>query len=455
MREPHRRRWPSRLTLAVVNAVLPVICAAQSAPEAEKMPATNPAALDMSFDEAHAAPTGASAAKDSDKSGGGFWRVLRPTRVTLAAEASYKLAAPQYWVKDRASVRVEYAKHFLDQSFLQFDAKQTVFLDQDHRHDPEGTDTSVSQAYVQSSLYKTSVSLGVQTVAWGESILAPITDEVSPRDNRELFNFNLEELRVGQPMVSVDQYSDFGRFSAFYTPQPKFNKSPQKGSAYYFVPPNVTIERSADAQRTSPEYGLNWRKSFGRADVSVMAAHLIDNDYALRADGPDRFVQEKTKYSLAGMTYSYTTGQFLFKSELGWKSPKAFNDAQMQIVRRNELDAYLGMEYRHSSTLSLNFEGVNQHISGWDSTIQTPRNRQTYLLTVTKLLMHDDLSIQWLQFLNRPDTSTLTMLMTSYKWNDNVTLSLNAICPSTRNPRSGLYLVRDQKQLAFKIQYQF
>jgi hypothetical protein len=431
----------------------PALVLAQAAPDAGTP--QQPATLDMSYDESKAPPAeGAAKGKEDDRSEG-LWKALRPTRVTLAHELSYKMASPRDWVKDRVSARVEYSKHFLDQSFLQFDAKHTQFLGDDHRSGPEGHDTRVSQAYVQSSFNKTSVSLGIQTVAWGESILAPITDEVSPRDNRELFNFNLEELRVGQPMLSVDQYSDWGRFSAFYTPRPKFNKNPLKGSAYYFLPDGVAIERSEEARRVRPEFGLNWRKSFGSADVSLMAARLTDNDFALRADASGRLVEETTRYWLAGTTFSYTVNKFLFKTELGWKSVKAFNDGAMQIVRRREVDSYVGIEYRHSSTLSLSLEGVNQHIGGWDSSIQTPRNRQSILFTLTKLLMNDDLTIQWLQFFNRPDASTLTMLTTTYKWNDNLTLSLNAIVPSTSNPKAGLWNVRDQKQLAFKIQYQF
>jgi len=429
---------------------MPAVRAEQPAqPAGQEMEATPPA-LDMTFDPGPGAPAGADAAPAEAS----FWRQLRPTRVTIAQESAYKFADPQRTIKERASVRVEYSRHFLEHSFLQFDAKRTQFFGADHRHF-EGSDTRVNQAYVQTSLGQTSVGVGIQTVAWGESILAPITDEVSPRDNRELFNFNLEELRVGQPMVTVDQYSDLGRFSAFYTPHPRFNKIPRAGSAYFLLPAGVTIEQSAQAQASHPEYGLNWRRSFGRTDVSLMAARLTDNDFALRAAGADRLVAEPTRFSLFGMTVGRVVDKFLLKGELGLKMPKAFNDAQQQIVRRNELDAYLGVEYRHSSTLSLGLEAVNQHIVNWDPTIQTARDRQTILLTATQLLRHDDLSIQLLQFFNRPDASRLTMVMTSLKWNDNLTFGLNLMVPSTRHPRSSLYGVRDQKQVEFKMQYQF
>ncbi len=455
MNQPCRlRRRGRHLVLAVACVAGPAAHAGSAGPDkGSTATPEQPGALDMTFGKGDAPVADGSEPQP-------FWQseLLRPTRVTLAHELSYKTADPQRLLKDRASLRVEYAKPVLEHCFVQLDAKQTVFLGKDHRRDPEGSDGRVSQAYLQTSFDRTSVSVGIQTVAWGESILAPITDEVSPRDNRELFNFNLEELRVGQPMVGIDQYLDIGRISAFYTPRPAFNRNPEKGSAYHFEPlgGSVPTVRSDDSRVADPEYGVNWRGSFGKADVSVMAARLTDNDFALHLDEAGRLVQEKQRFSLAGMTLSYTAGQFLVKTEVGWKSPKAFNDAQMQIVRKSELDAYLGVEYRHSSTLSVGLEGVNQHIVGWGDSIQgVPRNRQSLLFTATKLLMNDDLNIGLMVFLNRPYASSLTMLTTTFKWNDNLTFSLNAAYPSTSSPSSGLWNVRDQKQLAFKVQYQF
>jgi hypothetical protein len=47
------------------------------------------------------------------------------------------------------------------------------------------------------------------------------------------------------------------------------------------------------------------------------------------------------------------------------------------------------------------------------------------------------------------------MLLTSYKWNDHLTLALNATYPQAEDQRNGLWNVRDQRQLALKILYQF
>lgn len=376
-----------------------------------------------------------------------------PLRVTVAQEAAYKAERPDRLIKNRTSLRLEYSQFFLDHFVVQFSGKATAFLARDHRHDAERTDTTVSQAYLQTSTGQTSLRVGIQTLAWGESLLAPITDVVSPRDNRELFNFNLEELRVGQPMVALDQYSPLGRWSVFWIPRPEFNKNPAPGTAYSFDPFHYR-GRIEGAQ--GGEYGASWKKNFESADITLMAASLVDNDYGvyLNADGTATRVKER--YALAGLSFTYAIKSFVLRGEAALKSSKPFNDAALQIVKKRAFDSYLGVDYRYSSSLTVGVELVNQHIAGWTDAIQGyARDNRSLLLNVSKTMLNDDLTVNLLHLENRPYRARVTVLESTYKWNDHVTLGFNASVPDTDDRRSALWNVRDQKQVGFKIQYQF
>lgn len=376
-----------------------------------------------------------------------------PLRVSIAQEASYKVEKPDGVVKNRSSVQLEYSKYFLDNFFVQFNGKSTVYLKKDHRHEAEGTDTNITQAYIQSSFGQTSFRAGIQTLPWGESILAPITDEVSPRDNRELFNFNLEELRRGQPMLVLDQYSQLGRWSVFWVTDPTFNKNPKKGTAYSFDP--FTYRDKIEGDRGT-EYGASWRMNFESSDITFMAASLLDNDYALRMNGDGTVTRVRERISLAGVSFTQAIGSFVIRGEGALKSSKPFNNAAMQIVKKDAVDTYLGVDYKYSPSLTFGVEGLNQHIASWHNEVQgLPRDRQSLMLSMTKLLMNDDLSVTVQHIHGRPYISNLTMLTTSLKWDDHVTLGMNVIFPNAFDQRSGLWNVRDQKQLAFKVQYQF
>lgn len=375
-----------------------------------------------------------------------------PLRVTLAHELAYKAETPRDLIKNRSSAQVEYAGYHGD-FFVEFNGKATAFLGSDHRHEGRGHDAMVSKALVQTSFGQTSVRAGVQPLPWGESILAPVTDEVSPRDNRELFNFNLEELRIGQAMLVVDQFTELGTISGFYIPRARYNKNPEAGSAYFFDPLAYRDEKREDERS---EYGVSWKKNFDSADLTVMAAELIENEYALERGADGLVTRRPQRFRMAGAVGTYAFGDIVVRAEAAWKSGRPFYDGAMNLIEKNTVDTYLGIEYSYSSTLTMSAEVVNQHISGWDERLAgTPRNRQSLLLSATKTLMNEDLSINLLNFYNRPHTGNLTMLMSTFKWDDQLSFGLNLIVPHTNEPKSALWNVRDQKQISLKVQYQF
>jgi len=377
-----------------------------------------------------------------------------PMRLTLAHEASYKVEQPDSLVKNRSSARLEYSRYFLESFFLQLDAKGTVFWGADHRHDADGTDLVVSQAYVQTSFNQTSIKAGYQILPWGESLVAPITDVVSPRDNRELFNFNLDELRLGQPMVVVDQFSHFGQWSAFYIPRAEFSENPQPGTAYYFDP--LRYRSEIGGKDDLSEFGASWRKTFEHGDVTLMAANLIANDYGVSMGDDGLVTREAERFSLAGAVFNYALKEIIFRGEVAWKSDQAFNDAALHIVKRDAVDAYLGAEYSPSSTLTVSLEGVNRHVSAFRrEVVSATKDSQSLLLSVTKLLLHDDLTINFMNFYSMPNNGSLAMLLTTYDINDNMRLGFNVVYPYSQHADSALWSVRDQKQIVLKIQYQF
>ena len=378
-----------------------------------------------------------------------------PLRVTFGQELSYKVQEPNYLAKNRVSGQMEYTQLFLDNFTAQFNAKEIVFLSGDHRHNAEGHDTAISQAYLQTSFGRTSIKAGIQTLPWGESILAPITDEVSPRDNREMFNFNLEELRIGQPMLTVDRYSAADHWGFFFVPDHYFNKNPVKGTAYYFDP--FTYTQGTAGAGNNTEYGVSWKRSFASADITFMVASLIDNDYALNMNLESMLVtRTRERMSLGGVSFSYAFGKFVLRGEAAAKSPKAFDNIAMQIEKHDELDTYFGLEYAHSSSLTVSLEAVNQHVQGWSRfLLNTPRDNMQLLLNVTKKAWHDDLTINFMGIYGSPQTAALGILTASLKVNDSMTAGINMVYPYASDTKSSIWNVRDQKQLSFKLTYAF
>lgn len=396
--------------------------------------------------------------------------ILDPMRIGLKYELAYKVTKPDRVMNNRLSYRLKYSRSFFDHFSLQVDTKIFTFLKNDHRarqisywfnDNTEETEFSFGgrtrEAFLQASFGKTSIRAGIQTLVWGESDFAIVTNEVSRLDYREPLSLSIDELRIGQPIITVDHYSESGDWSAFFTPDPKFNEHPKEGTGYYYEPFNGSVEYQQESDDDNHfEFGFRWKKTFGKSDISIMAASLINNEFALRMVNPELITRSKHRFHMAGFTFNRAISNFLIKGETAIKSKKAYNDASFQIVEKNALDASLGVDYYMNNSFTISLEAVNYHIMDWNESIQgQPRNNYMLLAALGKELMKGDLSINLASMYNGPYTNFFNILSTSYNWDDRTTLYFDMLMPFTDDPKSGLYIYRTQKQAVLKIQYQF
>ncbi len=393
--------------------------------------------------------------------------IITPARFTVKHELSYKTESPEEVVNNRSSFRLEYAKSFGDYFFLQLDTKMNAFWGNDHRAEAEDKDNllepNTKEAFLQVSFGNTSIKAGIQVIIWGESDGGAITDVISPRDDSELFFISLEESRIGQAMVVLDQFTSFGDFSLFLIPDPEYDNNPEENTAYYYDSfAGQAIIRDETSDDDHYEYGMRWKKTFGKSDIALMVANLIENDYAYHFDGFSGakmvFSKISQRFTMVGMTFNYARGNFLYKGEMGKKTPQTFYDAAFDIVEKDVFDTALGLEYSPGgSSYTLSVEIVNNHVLDWEEKIKgsTPENTNSIVFTWSKTFLNEDLSVDWMSSYSQPYISYLHSLQTSYTWSDNVKFEFNAFYPDIKDEDNDLWVYRHQKQLAFKVQYQF
>jgi hypothetical protein len=392
--------------------------------------------------------------------------LLSPARFTLKHENFYKITRPDGIKSNRTSLRLEYSRSIGPHFFVQLDTKQTLFWGEDHRAQAENkamtTENFTREAFCQASFADTSIKAGVQILIWGESEGGAITDVISPRDYSEAFFVSLEESRIGQPMILVDQFTPLGDVSAFFIPDPKFNTYPGDNTAYHYDEFDDPVGyRKEDSEARDYEFGGRWKKTFGQSDVALMAANLIENDYIYRFDGVDAdgamlITKKKERFTLAGLTFNYGRGSFLYKGEIGMKFPQHFNNADLQIEKRDVLDAAIGLEYSPGGAYTLGLELVNRHVMDWDSDLVGVRENATNVVLLwEKDFINETFSVSWISIYSTPDEGFLHTLRTTYKWTDQLSLKFEAFCPDISDPENSLWVYRDQKQVAMKIQVQF
>lgn len=393
---------------------------------------------------------------------------VKTTRFTLTHEASAKTDGSAGLVNNRSAFRVEYSKFIPDSFFMRLDVKVNSYWGSDHRararDEAALLETNTQEAYLQYSAEsgRTSVRAGVMRLIWGESEGGAITDEVSPRNLSELFLIPLEESRLGQVMLNIDHFSPIGDWSFFYVPRPRYNKYPERGTEYFFDPlAGVAFIRDDPSGDSKNEFGMRWKRTFGRSDVSVLAARLIDNNYVLRfdgltAEGLPLLTRVGQRLTMSGITFSHVRGNLLFKGEAALKSPLDFNDVELVVVKKDVLDSSIGVTYALGYSNTIGVEWVNRRILGWnDRIVGVPENSASLVINANLFFLNDNLSVNWLTFYSRPYTSYQSSIRAAYKWSDNLSFGVDLHLVAVPDRRSGLRTYRDEDQLVGRIQYQF
>src|SRR2546425_4543805 len=386
-----------------------------------------------------------------------FAEWLKPLRVSLKHEGSYKFASPTRLVNNRSSVQVEYAKLLVPGLYLRLDTKLNLHLQDDHRAKAKDKDLFLEllprETYLQTSFGNTSFRLGYQILPWGVSEAGAITDEISPRNTSEFFFVSLEESRIGQPMLTVDQFSHSGQWTGFFVPRPSYNKYPDRKSEYD-IP--GAFDAPEPARRWGDpadfEYGLRWQRTFGKSDLSLMTASLIDNDYVVR----------KQRFSMYGLTANIAKENLLFRAEAALKKPKALfarstDGNGTTIVESDQFDASLGFDYSPGGrSLVYSAEVVWNHLLDWQHNI-LGRVKNEYALVgrVSNRLLNDDLTLTWLTIYHQTYQSIQSKFLSSYRLNDNSSVHFEVFYPLERDKRSGSWPYRDEKQFVVRYQYQF
>ncbi|UXI66005.1 hypothetical protein [Tahibacter amnicola] len=382
---------------------------------------------------------------------------LDPLRVSLKHETSYKFASPKRVVNNRSSVRVEYSKPLTSNLYLRLDTKLNLHQSNDHRAKAKDEDLFrelvTREAYLQNSFGNTSFRIGYQILPWGVSEGGAITDEVSPRNSAEFFFIPLEESRVGQPMLVTDHFGDAGQWTAFFVPKPGYNKYPDRGSEYDI--PGAFDKNAPDDDWDNAgtyEFGARWKRSFGKNDISLMAARLIDNDYLVR----------QQRFRMYGLTANVAIDNLLLRAEVALKQPRAYfarpaGASDVSIVESDQFDSSFGFDYSPGGrALTYSAEVVLSRLLDWRNDI-VGRERDEYSLvgSVRNRFFNDDLTLSWLTIYSKPYTRFQHRFLSSYLIDDHSTVYFELFFPQERDERSGTWPYRDQKQFVIRYQYQF
>lgn len=293
---------------------------------------------------------------------------------------------------------------------LRATGRARLYLRGGYEHDnPDRPDHELrlDELYLQRSGREHSLTIGRQTIVWGETVGNSVLDIINTTEYRDLTVIDLEDARQNQWMVNWDWFSDVGTLSTFVNLYPEFNPLPIEGSPLF---PDLPW-RLPTVRRDSPlfETGIRLQRSIPGSDFAVMAAWLYENEvsYAPPEPGQTNARPLLNDHLLLGFSGNRAIGRLLLTLDLAYSrnvlAPFITTVPTPETVPRyreaDRLAASFGLEYALTTTRRFSisvaaerFDGSRTEDEGlWE--LAEDDNRGNVLLRYSESLLNENLQL--------------------------------------------------------------
>lgn len=402
---------------------------------------------------------GDGAALDGDTSALSSALSSNAPRFTFQQEASYKFNEPTGVQTNRSSLRLEWEKIFNGGFYAKADVKYNLFWNLDNRlEEGEAFDDElrVRNTYIQKNWGQTSVSLGQQIIVWGETETAVVTDVFSPRNQSDFIFTSLEESRLGQVMLKLDQYTSAGHFSLLVNPDVQVDDNPFSE----VLPAGMVLEKNDFDP--DPELGFRWRKVFGRADYSLFLADINDNSVVYRRNREENgqlvVNDEYNRYQMFGAATNYTTGNTAIQGELAFNHNRSFQtDGPFSAINdgvfdSDQLQASVAFNYTQNGTRSWILGVGHQYLlEGNDFYPDDHRHMTDMIASVSEKFWYETLTLSYVLQYQFTDDTAIHKLSSHYQISDNLSLRTDLFYLSG----FGADTAFDNQSILFRLSYSF
>jgi hypothetical protein len=400
-------------------------------------------------------------------------QILKDSRFTLGYEFSNNLVLKPSFVTHDTYFRSEIQTLLTDKLFFQFDGRSNLLFDNDHRTQASNKSirivSNLRELFFQIGFNQFNISLGRQIVVWGKADTQIITDIVSPRDNSDFIFIKLEDSRFGQLMLSSDIYTQWGNLFIFVSPHPLTDNEPENETQYYLEIPGLDQLIIIDDKPTyaDTEYGIRWKKNWGKVDLSIMAGCFFDNSSIYHFKMID-FAQRKPiiekiyhPYEMIGLAASYVSGAFLYKIETAYKNRLSFQklDAvnfDIGAIEKNIVDMGIGLEFNANGRYQIAGEVTNRFIPGTtDNLIFTKKNSTTIYTIFSKDFFNNTLMFEYNFFYHVQEQNNFHQFRLTHDMADNFQMISSCTFFSMKDKESLLWFYRNEDRLSVTFQYYF
>ena len=274
----------------------------------------------------------------------------------------YIFSDPEEVASNRSSLRFQWNWIFNNALYFNIDLKPIAYYAGDNFLQSENKNIDAElvtkELFMQLSFFDTSITVGNKIVIWGESESSAVTDIISPQNIEDLVFTSLDESRLSQAMLIIEQYLGQDHISLLIILDRKVDRDPIGFSSEDSIP------RSARAlEERRAEVGFRWKRSaVGLGDFSIMLADVTDNTsvekYTL--DNQDQISSVQSfhgNYKMLGLAANIGYKNTTLKLESAYnidrpqtpiQTPQVIASFEEGFGRIDELVSYFSIDYQQN-----------------------------------------------------------------------------------------------------------
>jgi hypothetical protein len=313
--------------------------------------------------------------------------------------------------------------------------------------------------------------IGRQIVTWGTGDLIFIND-VFAKDYQSFFTGRDDQyLKAPQNALRMSLYTKAGTLAMVYTPRFTPNNIPTGERLSYFNPmtadgggivgaPDYLFEAdSPEACFENGEIAGRFSRYFGNADLALYGYRgFYKNPVGFNMSTNSAYYPELNIYG-ASIRMPVLGGIAWLES--GYFDSREDTDGENPMIPNSKISSMIGFERQFGPNLTANIQYQNEIMADYDTYVENLPNGmaeqdETYhLLTtrVTQLFMMETLSISAFVFYSPNEEDFYGRFMTSYKYNDAVTLSLGANVFDGQEEYTSFGSFQKNDNIYFKVTY--
>ncbi|MFT6388287.1 MAG: hypothetical protein ACJAUP_001665 [Cellvibrionaceae bacterium] len=322
------------------------------------------------------------------------------------------------------AIKAEYQKQGLSFNFdgeWQYDAVYDIHSGYSSQAKEEyGNRFWLNEGYFSWDWGSYGMSLGYQKIAWGQADDLRIVDVVNPLDLKDFVLFDLDEYRISQPMLRVEQTLSNWDIEGLWIFSSEPNQLPPTGSEFSFNAGEGIPEKHPN----DGEFGLQAKRFFYDTDIALYAFRGR-NDTPILTNATTSPRLEYARETMLGTSLVRPIGNWVARGELAWFDDREFNLNNFSTSHSDVLQWLIGIDYLYKDWL-FTAQATDRHIKDWDDSYSINESEPLYTLSADATLASGKAAVRFA--VSHADASgggQLYQSKLSYRPNSHCKLQLN------------------------------